>query len=78
MISRHRYGKIADFNCLFSKFVSPNKIQLNMLHEWVDPITFDGKGAFPFRTGISSIRLAVSSIGLYAQKRNRVAYKQTN
>ena len=59
MISRHRYGKIADFNCLFSKFVSPNKIQLNMLHEWVDPITFDGKGAFPFRTGISSIRLAV-------------------
>jgi hypothetical protein len=59
MISRHRYGKVADFNCLFSKFVSPNKIQLNMLYEWVDPITFDGKGAFPFRTGISSIRLAV-------------------
>jgi glycogen debranching enzyme len=59
MISAHRYGKLADFNCLFSRFESPNKLQLNKLHQWVDPITFDGKGAFPFRTGISSIRLVV-------------------
>lgn len=58
MISRYRYGQIADFLCLFSKFMSPNNIQLNMLHEWVNPITFEGKGAYPFRTGISSIRLA--------------------
>ena len=58
MISRYRYGNISDFYCLLSKFMSPNRIQLNMLHEWVDPITFDGKGAYPFRTGISSIRLA--------------------
>ncbi|VFJ14958.1 GH116 family glycosyl hydrolase [Candidatus Nitrosocosmicus franklandus] len=58
MISRYRYGKIEDFQSLFSKFISPNKINQNMLHEWVNPITFDGKGAYPFKTGISSIRLA--------------------
>ena len=59
MISRNRYGKISDFHCLFSKFISSNKIQSNVLHEWVDPMTFEGKGAYPFRTGISSIRIAV-------------------
>lgn len=59
MISRNRYGKIPDFHYLFSKFISSNKIHSNMLHEWVDPITFEGNGANPFRTGISSIRIAV-------------------
>ena len=59
MISRNRFGKISDFHFLFSKFISPNKIHSNLLHEWVDPKTFEGNGAYPFRTGISSIRIAV-------------------
>jgi len=29
-----------------------------MLYEWVNPLTFQGSGAYPFRTGISSVRIA--------------------
>jgi hypothetical protein len=31
-------------------------------YEWIDPITESGHGAFPFRTGISCIRLALAEI----------------
>ena len=60
MVARNRFGKIDDFNYLSSMFVSNNGVDSNMLHEWVNPLTFQGNGAYPFRTGISAIRIAVS------------------
>ncbi|HEX5981388.1 MAG TPA: hypothetical protein VFY77_01870, partial [Nitrososphaeraceae archaeon] len=33
-------------------------VHSNMLYEWVNPLTFQGSGAYPFRTGISSVRIA--------------------
>jgi hypothetical protein len=30
-----------------------------MLYESVNPLTFQGSGAYPFRTGISLVRIAV-------------------
>ncbi|HET6589161.1 MAG TPA: amylo-alpha-1,6-glucosidase [Candidatus Nitrosocosmicus sp.] len=59
MLARNRFGKLDDFTLLMGMFIDPNgKIHSNLLHEWVDPNTFAGRGAFPFRTGISSVRLA--------------------
>jgi hypothetical protein len=58
MLARSRFYMIGDFNYLFSIFISDNIINANMLHEWVNPETFQGKGANPFRTRISSIRIA--------------------
>ena len=61
MVARNRFNMIDDFTFLLSKFVSDdNMVYSNMLHEWVNPLTFQGNGAYPFRTGISAIRIAVS------------------
>jgi hypothetical protein len=35
---------------------------IHALYEWINPITDQPSGAFPFRTGISSIRLALFDI----------------
>lgn len=59
MLARTRFGKIDDCSFLLSKFVSiEGGVHSNMLCEWVNPLTFQGNGAYPFRTGISSIRIA--------------------
>ena len=58
MLARTRFGKTDDCSFLLSKFVSNSGIHSNMLHEWVNPLTFQGSGAYPFRTGISSVRIA--------------------
>jgi hypothetical protein len=34
----------------------------NAFYEWIDPITHTGKGAFPFKTGISALRIAIYDI----------------
>ena len=58
MLARTRFGKIDDCSLLLSKFVSNNGVHSNILYEWVNPLTFQGSGAYPFRTGISSLRIA--------------------
>ena len=58
MLARIRFGRIDDCSFLLSKFVSTDGVHSNMLYEWVNPLTFQGNGAYPFRTGISSIRIA--------------------
>jgi glycogen debranching enzyme len=58
MLARSRLGKIDDCSFLLSKFVSNSGVHSNMLYEWVNPLTFQGSGAYPFRTGISSVRIA--------------------
>lgn len=48
---------------LFSKLISnDNHPQLNAFYEWINPITDKGDGAYPFRTGISAVRVAVSEL----------------
>jgi hypothetical protein len=32
------------------------------LYEWINPITNEGQGAYPFRTGISTVRAALFDI----------------
>jgi len=31
-------------------------------NRWINPITDEGGGAFPFRTGISTVRIALADI----------------
>lgn len=58
MLARSRFDKINDCINILSKFFTDNIVHSDMLHEWVNPITLQGNGARPFRTGISSIRIA--------------------
>jgi len=57
MLARSRFGKLDDCNILLSKFFTGDGVNPTMLYEWVNPLTFQGSGAYPFRTGISSIRI---------------------
>ena len=75
MVARNRFGKVDDFNYLLSMFVSNNGIDSNMLHEWVNPLTFQGNGAYPFRTGISAIRIAVSESHIKTRTRSKNAHE---
>jgi len=70
MMARNRLGKIDDFNYLLSLFISDNGVNSNMLHEWVNPLTFEGNGAYPFRTGISAIRIAISEFLIKSRYEN--------
>ncbi len=76
ILARMRFDKIQECNTLFSKLISKDSHpQLNAFYEWVNPITDKGDGAYPFRTGISAVRVAVSEI-LYKIKEPKNAESQ--
>ena len=63
ILARIRFDQIQECNTLFSKLISKDAHpQLNAYYEWVNPITDKGDGAYPFRTGISAVRVAVSEL----------------
>ena len=58
MLARARFDRIEDIDTMLSAFTSqggnPESIAF---YEWIDPNTEQGHGAFPFRTGISTMRI---------------------
>jgi glycogen debranching enzyme len=62
MLARSRFNQIEECNILLSKIASEGHPHIHALYEWINPITDQPSGAFPFRTGISSIRLALFDI----------------
>ena len=62
MLARSRFDQVKECKTLLSKFDSGGRIPARGLYEWVNPNTSQPHGAFPFRTGISSVRLALFEI----------------
>jgi glycogen debranching enzyme len=62
MLARSRFNKVEESNILLSALTSESGLHMHTLYEWVNPITGEGKGAFPFRTGISAVRWAIIDI----------------
>jgi glycogen debranching enzyme len=62
MLARSRFSRIEECNILFSKLTSEGHPHIHAFYEWVNPITDQPDGSFPFRTGISGIRIAVKDI----------------
>lgn len=62
MIARGRFGRVEECDIMLSRFDSENHLDNHAFREWVNPITNEGNGAFPFRTGVSSVRIAISDI----------------
>jgi hypothetical protein len=60
MLARARFDRIEDCDTMMSAFTSqvgdPHPLAF---YEWIDPNTEQGHGAFPFRTGISTMRIMV-------------------
>ena len=62
MLARSRYDRVQECNLLLSTLSSKTHLHMRTFYEWVNPITDEGNGAFPFRTGISAVRVAIVDI----------------
>ena len=62
MISRSRFDRFDECNTLLSKLASEDDIHILTFYEWVDPKTGKGGGAYPFRTGVCTVRNAIDHI----------------
>ncbi|HKU49268.1 MAG TPA: GH116 family glycosyl hydrolase [Nitrososphaera sp.] len=74
MLARSRFGRVDECETLLSRLVSKVDAEKNNIvafYEWVHPVSLAGAGAFPFRTGISAIRIAISEITASAETRSK-------
>ena len=62
MLARGRFGRVEECDILLSALASESHLHKHAFYEWVNPITNEGNGAFPFRTGVSAVRIAISDI----------------
>ena len=62
MLARSRFDRVEECNLLLSTLTSESNLHMRTFYEWINPITDQGKGAFPFRTGISAVRISVVDI----------------
>jgi glycogen debranching enzyme len=62
MLARSRFDRIEECNLLLSTLTSESNLHMRTFYEWINPITDEGNGAFPFRTGISAVRISVVDI----------------
>jgi hypothetical protein len=60
MLARSRFQRYGECNDLLSELTRENYSQTLAYYEWINPVTGKGSGAFPFRTGISTIRIALT------------------
>jgi hypothetical protein len=62
MLARSRFDRVQECNLLLSILTSESNLYMHTFYEWINPITGEGNGAFPFRTGISAVRISVVDI----------------
>jgi hypothetical protein len=62
MLARSRFNRGAECNTLLSKLASEGHPHIHAFYEWINPITDEGSGSYPFRTGITTIRIAIADI----------------
>jgi hypothetical protein len=61
-MTRLRFRRFDECDYLISTLFLDEFSDENLLYEWVNPITNKGNGAYPFRTGISSLRLVIYDV----------------
>jgi glycogen debranching enzyme len=62
MLARSRFDRVGECDALFSKLASEGHPHMHIFYEWINPITDEGSGAYPFRTGISAVRASIMDI----------------
>jgi hypothetical protein len=61
-MARNRFSRLEECKLLLSKLLEKRSHMQSAFYEWIDPNTGLGNGAYPFKTGISALRMAVSEI----------------
>jgi glycogen debranching enzyme len=62
MLARSRFDRVEESGILFSKLASEGHPHMHTYYEWINPITDEGSGAYPFRTGVSAVRTSIVDI----------------
>jgi glycogen debranching enzyme len=62
MQARSRLHQFGECDLLMSTLSKGDHDGMLAFYEWINPVTGRGDGAFPFRTGISAIRIAIADI----------------
>lgn len=71
MLARSRFDRIEECDLLLSTLTSESNLQMRTFYEWINPVTDEGNGAFPFRTGISAVRISV--VDIFSSIRRRLS-----
>jgi hypothetical protein len=71
ILARSRFKRLEECNTLLSKLASEDKLHTLTFYEWVNPKTGQGGGAYPFRTGVCMVRMAIDHI-VSAMEGNRM------
>ena len=74
MLARSRFDRFDECEILLAKLAAEGHPHLHAFYEWINPITDQGSGAYPFRTGITAIRIAIADI---LEKINNVSSSHT-
>ena len=69
-------NRVEECDILLSKLASEGHPHMHTFYEWINPITDHPDGSFPFRTGISGVRIAFADI-LQKIKKESVASRNT-
>lgn len=71
MLARSRFEMVKDCNSLLSTLTSSDgHPHAHAYYEWINPLNDKGNGAFPFRTGIAGVRIALTDILASTQQQN--------
>lgn len=62
------FNRFDECNALLSKLASEDKLHTLTFYEWVNPKTGQGGGAYPFRTGICTVRTAIDHVISYIEQ----------
>jgi hypothetical protein len=62
LLARSRFNRFTECNTVLSKLTSEDILHTLAFYEWINPKSGKGSGAYPFRTGICSVRNAVNHI----------------
>ena len=62
MLARSRFGQLKECDILLSTLASEGHPHIHSFYEWLNPTNDAMGGVYPFRTGISAVRIAIADI----------------
>ena len=62
MLARSRFGQFKECDILLSTLASEGHPHIHCFYEWLNPVNDTSGGVYPFRTGISAVRIAIAEL----------------
>jgi hypothetical protein len=74
MLARSRFEQFKECNILLSTLASKGHPHIHCFYEWLNPINDSSGGVYPFRTGVSAVRIAIVDILAKLGPKNGLAH----